>query len=625
MSSPDPTSSPRPLIAALFQSLRRNERRPALVTPAREGGGDREITFGELIELAARAADGLRSLRLRPGEPVVLLSENRERWLVADLALQALGCPDAPRGAEAPADEIDYIVGKLRTRVAFVERPELLKKLRAGGSTLETVILLSGEPPAARQGGQGQQRQRSGVTLLTFDELLSRADATGSVARLEASVAERRADEVATIVFTSGTTGRPKGVVLTQGNLGSNLAQVLEVLDFVPAGGTLLSILPPWHMFERMVEYALLSLGLRVVYSDRRHFAKDLARLRPQALAAVPRLWQLMMEGVRAKLAAAPKARRRLVELALSIAQRRERQRRFRGTPPSLALALLAPLDALLRRLVLSKVAAALGVDGLRGGLAISGGGTLPDHVDLFFAALGVELLNGYGLTETSPVLTLRRAERNAGGTIGPPLARTEIAVRDPESGALLGPGLRGVIHARGPQVMRGYFEEAEATAAVLAQDGWFDTGDLGHTTAEGDLVITGRAKDTIVLLSGENVEPEPIENALTSSPWIEQAVVVGQDRKFLAALIVARHRDDPATPTGEALYAVLRREIDERSGPRRGFRSHERIARFHVLPRPLTVEEGFLSQTLKVKRGVVQERLAAEIEALYEQDEPDA
>jgi long-chain acyl-CoA synthetase len=417
--------------------------------------------------------------------------------------------------------------------------------------------------------------------------------------------------------------------VLTQGNLASNLEQVLEVIGFLKPGGTLLSILPPWHMFERMVEYALLALGLRVVYTDRRHFAKDLQHFRPDVLAAVPRMWMLLMEGVLAKLASAPPGKRRLVERSLALARARELPRRFRGAPRSLAAEILGPVDALLRRVVLQKIAVAMGVDRIVHGLGISGGGSLPDHVDLFFRALGIHLLNGYGLTETSPVLTLRLPWRNAGGTVGPPLSGTEISVRDPETGAELPIGRRGVVHARGPQVMHGYFQDPEATAAAFCAGGWFNTGDLGMRTADGDLALTGRAKDTIVLLSGENVEPEPIENALTSSPLIEQAIVVGQDRKFLAALIVPRDRDDGAaaaaagasagsTAGREQQLAALRREIDDRVSTARGFRSNERIVRFRLLEKPLTFEDGFLSQTLKVKRGVVHERLAADIDALY-------
>ncbi|HET6162276.1 MAG TPA: AMP-binding protein [Planctomycetota bacterium] len=596
--------TPRPLIALVAEALARRRDRRALVTPDRGGGADRVLTSGDVLAQAARVADALHELGVRRGEPVLLLSENRERWLLCDLALLALGSPDVPRGAEAPADEVAYIAEKVGARVAIVERPELLGRI-AGAARIEVTVLLTGTAPRA----------------LSFEELLAKAR-PGAEERFAARVAERSADEVASIVFTSGTTGRPKGVVLTQANLAANLTQVLAVIGYLHEGGTLLSILPPWHMFERMVEYALLTLGLSIVYSDRRHFGKDFAARAPAVVGAVPRLWMMILEGVRAKVAAAPPRKRRLVEFALELGARRARRRRFPGTPFSLRDALLAPVDGLLRKVVLSKIVHALGAQRLSEGLAISGGGTLPDHVDLFFASLGIDLTNGWGLTETAPVLTLRTPGHNVGGTVGQPLAGTEVVARDAETSAPLAAGRRGILHARGPQVMRGYLDDPAATAAVLSPDGWFNTGDLGHVTADGDVVITGRAKDTIVLLSGENVEPEPIENALTSSPLIEQAVVVGQDEKHLAALIVPRGAGGAGEPAASAPVeraARLRLEIDECVCVRKGFRAHERIVRFRVLEAPLTVESGLLSQTLKVKRAVVQERFAAEIRALFD------
>jgi len=596
--------TPRPLVALVAEALARRRDRRALVTPDRGGGADRVLTCGDVLAQAARVADALHELGVRRGEPVLLLSENRERWLLCDLALLALGSPDVPRGAEAPADEVAYIAEKVGARVAIVERPELLGRI-AGAARIEVTVLLTGTAPRA----------------LSFEELLAKAR-PGAEERFAARVAERSADEVASIVFTSGTTGRPKGVVLTQANLAANLTQVLAVIGYLHEGGTLLSILPPWHMFERMVEYALLTLGLSIVYSDRRHFGKDFAARAPAVVGAVPRLWMMILEGVRAKVAAAPPRKRRLVEFALELGARRARRRRFPGTPFSLRDALLAPVDRLLRKVVLSKIVHALGAQRLSEGLAISGGGTLPDHVDLFFASLGIDLTNGWGLTETAPVLTLRTPGHNVEGTVGRPLAGTEVVARDAETSAPLAAGRRGILHARGPQVMRGYLDDPAATAAVLSPDGWFNTGDLGHVTADGDVVITGRAKDTIVLLSGENVEPEPIENALTSSPLIEQAVVVGQDEKHLAALIVPRGAGGAGEPVASAPVeraAQLRLEIDERVCVRKGFRAHERIVRFRVLEAPLTVESGLLSQTLKVKRAVVQERFAAEIRALFD------
>ncbi|MBM4014076.1 MAG: long-chain fatty acid--CoA ligase [Planctomycetes bacterium] len=601
------------LTARLFAALDRHATRPLLVTPGRDGS-DRVTTAGEVRDEATRLARALEAHGVRAGEPVLLWSENRERWLVAQLALLLLGAPAIPRGAEAPPDEIAWIVDKVRARVALVERPDLLRRLATTPHHVATAILLSGAPPPPAAGAP--------ATTLTFESCLAAAPADAPAATWRAArLQERIPTETAAIVFTSGTTGRPKGVVLTQANLAANLAQVLAIIDWLPVGAASLSILPPWHMFEQMVEYALIELGVQVVYSDRRHFARDLARFRPTVLGAVPRLWLALEEGVRAKLATAAPRKRRLVEWALERGIARARGRRLGANAPGGTPApglLGAPLDWLLRRLLLAKIARAMGVDRLAHGLPISGGGSLPEHVDSFFAALGVPLLNGYGLTETAPVLALRRPGHRRGGTVGPPVAHTEIAIRDPETRAPLPVGRRGVIHARGPQVMQGYFEDPAATARVLAADGWFDTGDLGHLDAHGELAITGRAKDTIVLLSGENVEPEPIENALMASPRIATAVVVGQDRKFLAALLVPRLEPGAIAPPRAQLEAAMRAEIDARIRADRGFRPNERIARFAVLATPFTVESGLLSQTLKVKRAVVAERFRTEIEQLF-------
>jgi long-chain acyl-CoA synthetase len=612
--------SSRTLTARLFAALDRHADRPLLVVPGRDAA-DRVVTAGAVRDEATRLAMALAARGVRPGQPVLLWSENRERWLVSQLALLLLGAPAVPRGAEAPADEIAWIVDKVRARVALVERPELLRRLAATPHHVATAVLLSGTPPASDAGSPAE--------ALSWEACLSilpPANGAGApdpaLAAWRASrLAEIEPSAIAAIVFTSGTTGRPKGVVLTHLNLAANVAQVLAIIDWLPVGSTSLSILPPWHMFEQMVEYAMVELGVQIVYSDRRHFSRDLARFRPVVLGAVPRLWLALEEGVRARLSAAPPRRRRLVEWALARAIARARVSRLGAEAPSGTAApgrFSAPLDFLLHRLLLRKIARALGVDRLARGLPISGGGSLPEHVDSFFAALGVPLLNGYGLTETSPVLALRRPGHRRGGTVGPPVADTEIEIRDPETRAPLAPGRRGVIHARGPQVMQGYFEDPAATARVLAADGWFDTGDLGHLDAHGELAITGRAKDTIVLLSGENVEPEPIENALMASPRIAQVVVVGQDQRHLAALVVPRLEPGAPPPPPAELERTIRAEIDARIATDRGFRPNERIARFVVLDLPFTVESGLLSQTLKVKRAVVAERFAEQIARLF-------
>jgi long-chain acyl-CoA synthetase len=261
--------------------------------------------------------------------------------------------------------------------------------------------------------------------------------------------------------------------------------------------------------------------------------------------------------------------------------------------------------------------------------LAVSGGGSLPRHVDETLLGIGLPLLNGYGLTETSPVASVRLPERNGPGTIGPPLPNTAIEARDAD-GRKLPPGQTGILWIKGPQVMRGYYQNPERTAAVLDGGGWFNTGDLGYVDAGGQVWITGRAKDTIVLAGGENVEPEPIEAAIKTSPLVEQAVVVGQDQKLLGALLVPSFDClEKAVPKaqwdaadgqlrGKPVLELYRRELDRLVARETGFRAVDRIAGFAVLLEPLTPENGLLTQTLKVKRHVVHERFAGVIAALF-------
>ncbi len=262
---------------------------------------------------------------------------------------------------------------------------------------------------------------------------------------------------------------------------------------------------------------------------------------------------------------------------------------------------------------------------------AISGGGSLPAYLDLFYEVVGISILNGYGLTETSPVLCARRPDNNVRGTAGPPLPGTEFRIVDPETRQPLPPGEKGLILARGPQVMMGYYNNPEATAKVLSSDGWFETGDLGWLTPDGQLVITGRAKDVIVLLNGENIEPQPLEDACLQSPYISQIVIVGQDQKKLAALIYpnldalkawAAEQGIPTAETELLVHPQVRRfilqEVRRRIQERPGYRPDEQVADFRFLPEPLSVENGLMTQTLKIKRNPVAERYAHLIQEMY-------
>jgi long-chain acyl-CoA synthetase len=406
-------------------------------------------------------------------------------------------------------------------------------------------------------------------------------------------------------------------------------------------------VLPIWHAYERSVEYFLLSCGCRQTYTTLRHFKNDLQRVRPHYMVSVPRLWEAILSGFEDALAAMPPGRQRLLRAALANSRAfhtaRRTARDLTLTPEAPATRLRAQVESLARWPAEALAAAQLWprmrqqLVGGRLRTAISGGGALAPYVDGFFEAVGIELLVGYGLTETSPVLTCRRQWANRRGSAGQPLAETSLRIVDPESRRTLAIGERGLVLARGPQVMAGYWGKPEATAKVLDGEGWFDTGDLGLLLADGTLVLTGRAKDTIVLSSGENIEPGPLEDALAALPMVEQVMVVGQDRRQLGLLLVPKAEALAAwasaqgllgskgseageagpVPADPALLKALSREFNRVLAARAGSRPDERLAGVAVVA-PFTIENGLLTQTLKQRRDRIAKRDEAAIEALY-------
>ncbi|MFM8258654.1 MAG: AMP-binding protein [Vulcanococcus sp.] len=592
-----------------------------------------QFTYRGLHQRIEQAAAGFAALGIGAGDVVALFAENSPRWLVADQALMRLGAADAVRGSSAPADELRYIAADSGAVALVLESAALLSQLEPSPellARLRAVVLLQGEPPAAIPGA---------VPCLSWMQLLERGAAAATPAWPAAD-----AGRLATVLYTSGTTGQPKGVPLSHANLLHQLRH-LGVAVAPQPGDAVLSVLPIWHAYERSAEYFLLSCGCRQTYTTLKQLRPDLQRVRPQYLISVPRLWEALLGGFEDALAAMPPARQRLLRGALALSRFHCSRRRIAAdltlAPEPLArrglaaaaAALSWPLHGLASALFWPKVRQQLIGGRLR--TAISGGGALALHVDGFFEAIGIELLVGYGLTETSPVLTCRRRWANRRGSSGQPLAGTELRIVDPETGAALAIGQRGRVLARGPQVMGGYLGKPEASAKVLDGNGWFDTGDLGQLLADGTLVLTGRAKDTIVLSSGENIEPGPLEDCLVACTLVEQVMLVGQDRKALGALVVPRAEalaafareqglEPPAQwPDGSALGAepallkAFTSRLNRRLQARPGARPDERLVGV-ALVAPFTIENGLLTQTLKQKRDRISARDAEAIAAIY-------
>jgi long-chain acyl-CoA synthetase len=608
-------------------------------------------SYAELAGEVAALAAGFKAAGLTRGERVGLISDNRPEWLATDLALLGLGAADVPRGCDSTADEIGYILGFSECRWAVLENPKQLRKALASRERmplLSEIVLIEGA-----SADLAAEAANAGLNLRSLDELrlsaaspIGRGDAEGlSRARDDyaAEVSLGSPSDLATLIFTSGTTGEPKGVMLSHENF---LYQTRNILDIVPIkeGQVFLSVLPIWHVFERIAQYIIITAGASVAYSKPvgSVMLADFKAVRPQWMASVPRIWESVQEGVyrqmRQQGGAIEAVFTFFVGVGKSYAYFRNhllgrvpdydhRSRLAEIASSILPFLLLAPIKGLGWLLVFRKIQDKLGGRFLAG---ISGGGALPPSVDRFFDAIGVRILEGYGLTETSPVVGVRAFGKPVQGTVGLPLAGTEVRIVD-EAGKNLGLRKKGRILVRGPQVMLGYYKRPELTAAALHTDGYLDTGDLGVLTRHGELRIAGRVKDTIVLRGGENIEPLPIEQRLCESEYILQAVVLGQDQRFLASLIVprqetvmafARENNVPVVDYESLLkqpeiLELLSDEIAERVSARAGFKSFERIFRFAILPRPFEVGRE-LSAKQETKRQAVNELYADEIAALF-------
>lgn len=601
------------------------------------------IAYRELFRRVEECAAGLLDIGVARGEHVGLISENRGEWLVLDFAVMSIGGADVPRGNDVTKQEVAYILGFGDCPTVAVENQTQLDKVisvRDQLSNLQRLIVIDSSVDTAAV-------KVRGVQVYSFADILAKGvDAlVGNPDLVTGEIAQGGEGDTATIIFTSGTTGEPKGVMLSHRNFLHQVEHIPSRIDAGP-GDIWLSVLPVWHSFERIMQYVSVGRASVLAYSKPigTVMLADFASVRPTWMASVPRIWEAVRAGIYRNVKTQSTLKQSLFHFFVAVGSAhaslstmlegraphfRQRSRIVEVVLAVLPYLLLWPLRLLGNALVFSKIKGRLGG---RFKAGVSGGGALPGGVDRFFAAAGVLLLEGYGLTETAPVLAVRVQRHPVPGTVGPMIPGTEVRILDQETGDELPPGRMGVVYCRGPQVMKGYYKRPDATSAVLSQDGWLNTGDLGMLTVHGELAITGRAKDTIVLLGGENVEPLPIEQRIQESEYVTQAVVVGQDKKFLGALIVPNmelletfaaenevpYLDREALTESPEILELIGDEINTRVNAKNGFKSFERVFRFAVLPTEFTVGDE-LSAKQEIKRHVIAAKYARRIEALFQ------
>ncbi len=587
----------------LFFVAMETHRKPDVIRYKSEGVW-RSVSWTEMLERVRDLALGFHELGVKQGDRVVLLSENRLEWFLIDKALHVLGAASVPIYSSLPAPQVSYIVRDSESKVVITSSPQQQAKVaetRGELTDVEHVIRI--DPPGDSE-----------LDSLALDEVFLRgAEKAAKEPELHRRLAAKvTPQDLASIIYTSGTTGDPKGVMLTHDNFVSNVKASLEVLP-ITKDDVALSALPYSHVFERMVAHYLYPCaGTTIAIAESVDKVVDnLAEIRPTVMTFVPRFYEKMYARVLEAVSQGSPLKRKIFWWAVSVGREHGRYR-LRGNRPPFLLDLKY------------KIATALAFKKLQqrvGGrlrFFISGGAPLSKEIAEFFWAAGITILEGYGLSETSPVIAVNRPGAIRFGTVGPIAPGVEVKIAEDQE-----------ILARGPNIMKGYYKNEAATREAIDPDGWFHTGDVGHLDADGFLVITDRKKDLIVTAGGKKIAPQPIENLLKTNPYVEEIVLIGNARRFTAALVVPdfEHLHKWTLEQGiksfnkqelvrnQNLIDFIQKQIDEMSSHLAQF---ERIKKVCLLPKAFTLESGELTPTLKVKRKVVESRYKSQIDQLY-------
>ncbi|KAL7145300.1 hypothetical protein ABFS83_07G072000 [Erythranthe nasuta] len=627
--------------------------RVALVDPYHKPATN--MTYKQLEQEILNFCEGLRVIGLKPEEKLALFADNSCRWLVSDQGIMATGAINVVRGTRSSSEELLQIYNHSESVALVVDNPEMYNRIVEtfqSRATVRFVVLLWGEKSSIPN-----DESATDIPIYSYEEIINFGHENRALllrsedARKQYIYKTISSDDVATLVYTSGTTGNPKGVMLTHRNL---LHQVSNLWDIVPAvpGDRFLSMLPPWHAYERACEYFIFTHGVEHVYTSVQKLRDDLRRYQPHYVISVPLVYETLYSGIQKQINTSSAARKLVALLFLKISLAyMDAKRIYEGKclarnleQPShlfalfdwlragIVAAVLWPLHTLAKIIVYRKIHSAIGISKA----GVSGGGSLPPHVDRFFEAIDIKVLNGYGLTESSPVVAARRPTCNVPGSIGHPIPHTEIKVVDVDTDKVLPYGSKGIVKVRGPQVMKGYYKNPLATKKAIDEEGWLNTGDIGWISSPhsrgrsrqtgGVIVLEGRAKDTIVLSTGENVEPAEIEEAALRSSIIQQIVVIGQDQRRLGAIIVPNKEEillqakRISLVEADASELIKQKQINLVHEELRKWTSDcsFQVGPILVVDEPFTIDSGLMTPTMKIRRDRVVSLYKEQIDNLY-------
>lgn len=604
-------------------------------------------SFGEIKDIVDRLIAGLIWKDVKVQDKILLLCDPSPNWIIADLAIIASGAVSVPRGTDVTDDDIEYIVNHAECKMAFVQKEkdrERILALKDKLPSLESVFVIEDDERALASGDHGiRNLLRRGRGQLEEDPNT-----------IQKRTNEFSPDALATLIYTSGTTGAPKGVMLNQSGWIQSIRAATDRVE-VLYDDKLISLLPPWHVLERIIEYLVLYHGLEFLISERLNIRDDLSTFNPDIFPSVPRIWESVYSGLNNKLKQKSGFAQGLFAGAVAVGgwwrywrsilfnfDTQVKKKFFLFNIVRRIFALAMVLVILPLRMITSPIfkpiRKALGTN-LR--LSVAGGSALPAVVDSFFSAVGITVVEGYGMTETSALISTRPSNRPTAGTVGVPINGYELKLKDDQGNelakweSLTGPkkkmaGQKGTLWVKSDQILQGYYKRDELNEAVFDSEGFFDTGDLMTLSWRGELMFAGRSKDTLALAGGENIEPVPIEDKLLASDYIDQVMVVGDDQKTLGALIVPNFdavKDSvPDAPenTGEwnsheTIRKLYKKEVQSLVSTKAGFKAFEVIPgnAFSLLSAEFNPDTE-MTRTFKMKRPVIKENYKDKITAIF-------